>query len=67
VREKVPTFYIPQIIKIGKRNGRALKKRTKIKCPFLKSGNFSLRKNPRKSNCDATAAKMKNVHFFATA
>ena len=42
---KVPTFYIPHKIKIGKRNGRAPKKRTKIKCPFFKSGNFSLQKN----------------------
>ena len=44
MQPKVPTFFVPHKIKIGKRNGRAPKKRTKIKCPFLKSGNFSLQK-----------------------
>ena len=61
MQPKVPTIYIPQIIKIGKRNRRALKKRTKIKCPFLKSGNFSLQKNPRFSVSDANAVNPKKI------
>jgi hypothetical protein len=43
-------------IKIGKRNGLALKKRTKINVLFSNGGTFCLRKKTHFFTCEANAA-----------
>ena len=60
---KVGTLYTPHCYKNRKKKWARSKKKDKNKCPFFKSGNFSLQKNSRFLHLDANAANSRN-HFF---